>query len=61
MNHFLEKLPETQRNIFVCRYWYLDSIEAISERFGYSQSKVTTMLHRLRKKLAAQLEEEGLQ
>lgn len=61
VNHFLEKLPETQRNIFVCRYWYLDSIEAISSRFGYSQSKVTTMLHRLRKKLAAQLEEEGLQ
>ena len=61
VNRFLEALPETQRNIFVCRYWYLDSIEAISKRFGYSQSKVTTLLHRLRKRLAAQLKEEGLQ
>ena len=61
INRFLDTLPETQRNIFVCRYWYLDSIEDISARFGDSQSKVTTVLFRLRKKLAAHLEKEGLQ
>lgn len=61
INRFLDALPETQRDIFVCRYWYLDSIEDIGARFGYSQSKVTTILFRLRKKLAAHLEKEGLQ
>ena len=61
INRFLDALPETQRDIFVCRYWYLDSIEDIGTRFGYSQSKVTTILFRLRKKLAAHLEKEGLQ
>ena len=61
INRFLDTLPETQRDIFVCRYWYLDSIEDIGARLGYSQSKVTTILFRLRKKLAAHLEKEGLQ
>ena len=61
INRFLDALPETRRDIFVCRYWYLDSIEDIGARFGYSQSKVTTILFRLRKKLAAHLEKEGLQ
>lgn len=58
-NRFLETLPETERSLFLCRYWYLDSISQISETFGFTQSKVTSMLHRTRKKLKAQLEKEG--
>lgn len=57
---FLNGLPETERYIFVCRYWYLDSIADISAQYGFSQSKVKTMLWRTRKKLMLQLEKEGV-
>ena len=59
LNTFLSSLPETERNVFLCRYWYLDSIQTISEVSGFSQSKVTSMLHRLRGKLRRKLSEEG--
>ena len=59
LNRFLASLPETERNVFLCRYWYLDSIPAISEYSGFTQSKVTSMLHRTRGKLRKRLCEEG--
>ena len=59
LNAFLDQLSETERNVFLCRYWYLDSVEDITGRFGFSQSKVTSMLHRTRQKLRRQLEKEG--
>lgn len=43
----------------MCRYWYMDAIQDIAERFGYTESKVTSMLHRSRKKLKYYLEKEG--
>ena len=58
---FLDTLPITERRVFLCRYWYVDSVEAIAEKFGFSQSKVKTMLYRTRAKLRKQLAEEGLQ
>lgn len=58
-NRFLKTLPETERSLFLCRYWYLDSIDKLSKQFGFSQSKVTSMLYRTRKKLRTQLEKEG--
>ena len=58
---FLDTLPITERRVFLCRYWYVDSVEALAEKFGFSQSKVKTMLHRTRAKLRKQLAEEGLQ
>ena len=60
LNQFLEKLPETERRVFLCRYWYMDSIEDIAERFSFSQSKVASMLHRTRGKLRKVLEQEGI-
>lgn len=60
LNGFLNSLPETERNVFLCRYWYVDSIEAIVRITGFSQSKVTSMLHRTRQKLWKKLGEEGL-
>ncbi len=58
LNQFLLSLPETERNVFLCRYWYLDSIQTISEVTGFTQSKVTSMLHRTRGKLRKKLSEE---
>lgn len=59
LNQFLMSLSEAERNVFLCRYWYLDSIQIISQVSGFSQSKVTSMLHRLRGKLRKRLTEEG--
>ena len=59
-NRFLESLPETERQVFLCRYWYLDSISVIANYYGFSDSKVTSMLHRSRKKLREVLKKEGL-
>ena len=59
INGLLGKLDEEKRGIFICRYWYLDSVAAISERFSLSESKVKTTLHRCRKQLRKYLEEEG--
>ena len=59
LNAYLGTMPREKRDIFLRRYWYLDSIEAISKRFGYSQSKVKTVLYRSRLDLKAYLEKEG--
>lgn len=60
INAFLAKLPVTERRVFVCRYWYFDSISAISEQFGFSESKVKSMLFRTRTKLLNKLKKEGV-
>ena len=60
LNQWMEQLPEVERKVFLCRYWYLDSIEDIAERFAFSESKVTSMLHRTRGKLRKMLEQEGI-
>ena len=57
---FLDTLPETERNVFLRRYWCLDTIADIGGSFGFSESKVKSMLHRTRQKLRKQLEKEGL-
>ena len=59
LNGFLASLSETERNVFLCRYWYMDTIETIAKITGFSQSKVTSMLHRSRGKLRKKLAEEG--
>ena len=60
INQFLEGLPETQRNVFICRYWYMDSILSIAKQFHFSESKVKSMLMRTRKKLKQRLTKEGI-
>ena len=60
LNEFLRKLPKEERQVFVCRYWYLDPIADIAKRFGFTQSKVKSMLARTRMKLRATLTKEGI-
>ena len=59
INLFLKSLPDTERRVFLCRYWYMDSVSDIAGHFGFSGSKITSMLHRIRGKLRCQLEKEG--
>ena len=57
---FLRTLPDTERRLFLCRYWYFDSISDISKRFGYGNSKVKMTLLRTREKLRTYLEKEDI-
>lgn len=57
---FLRTLPRIECDVFLRRYWYLDSIEQIAHRYGFSQSKVKMTLKRTRDKLRAVLEKEGI-
>ena len=59
LNSFLRQLSPEARKVFICRYWYLDSIGDIARRFGFSQSKVKSMLARTRAKLRSVLIKEG--
>lgn len=61
INSFVKALPDTEQWVFLCRYWYMDSVESIAKEFGFSQSKVKSMLYRTREKLRARLIKEGLQ
>ena len=61
MNAFLDKLPAGKRNVFVCRYWYFDSIADIASRFGMTENHVSVMLNRLRLKLHKYLLERGFE
>lgn len=60
IERFLESLTQTERMVFLCRYWYLDSTEEIAEKSGFTVSKVKSMLLRIRRRLYARLQEEGL-
>lgn len=60
IDKFLGTLSDDERRVFVCRYWYFDSIRDISLRFEFSQSKVKMMLKRIREKLLAKLGKEGI-
>lgn len=60
INAFLSALPREDRQIFVRRYNFADSIEAIANMFGLKAKTVAMRLFRLRKKLEKYLAEEGL-
>ena len=59
VERFLRTLPRTERRLFLCRYWYFDSIAELSRSFGFSESNVKSMLWRCRNKLRRRLEKEG--
>ena len=58
LNEFLYQLREADRDIFIRRYWYLDSIKEIAKRHGVSEGCIKTNLCRNRKRLRRILERE---
>lgn len=56
---FVRGLSDSERRIFLCRYWYMESIGEIAQRFGFTQGKVKTTLSRTRQKLKKHLETVG--
>ena len=59
INRFLATLTNEKRNIFVRRYWYMDSVASISSFYGLKQSKVKSILFRSRNELRQYLKKEG--
>lgn len=57
---FLRAQPRTERNIFIGRYWYLYPIRDLAEAYRMSESKVASLLYRMRNKLKLHLEKEGI-
>ena len=60
VDRFLRTQPETARNVFLRRYYFLDERTEIAARFGISAAQVSVILSRTRKRLRNYLKEEGL-
>jgi len=60
IERFLDSLEQADRLVFLLRYWQLEPVAAIARRMAWSESKVTSRLFRLRKRLKSQLEKEGI-
>lgn len=59
ISRYLRSLSEQPRNVFICRYFFMDSVKEIAVSQNASESKIKSMLHRTRKGLKAYLEREG--
>lgn len=59
LDAFLDTLAETDRFLFVRRYWYADSVTALAAELGVSGNSVSVRLSRLREKLKRTLRKEG--
>lgn len=60
LNTFVRGLPPQERAAFIHRYWYGESIAELQARTGWTQSKLTSLLLRLRRRLKKHLEKEGV-
>ena len=56
---FLRTFPKDDRQLFIRRYWFCDSVEELAECFGWSKSKIKSKLFRLRNRLRDHLTREG--
>lgn len=59
INRFLKAAAVRECDIFLSRYFYLETISEIARRYGLKESNVTVILSRTRKKLREFLIKEG--
>jgi len=57
---FLRSQPELDRRLFVRRYFHMEPLAVLGERFGLTQGQIKSRLHRTRQKLKLALREEGI-
>lgn len=60
INDFLYTQPQIKRTVFVRRYWHLWAIRTIAEKYDMTESKVASILFRMRNELKEHLEKEGI-
>ncbi len=61
ISRFLRKQKDTERNVFLRRYYFFDSVSEIAERYSFTESKVKNMLYRTRNRLRKYLIKEGVE
>lgn len=59
VNLFLHTIPKRECDIFLCRYFFLETTDKIAQRYGMRESNVLVILSRVRKKLRKFLIKEG--
>ena len=59
LDAFLDTLGSQDRNLFLRRYWFFDSVRQLSRSFGMTESHVKVKLYRMRKALKHYLEQEA--
>ena len=57
---FLKTLPTERRRMFLLRYWYLMPMREIAQRLGWTEGRVRTTMHRIRRQLLTYLQERGM-
>ena len=60
ISDFLRAEKADARNVFLRKYWFFDSVSDIAARYGFSESKVKSMLLRTRNRLKDYLTKEGI-
>ena len=58
---FLREQSEPVCDVFIRKYYFFDSVADIAKRYGFSQSKVKSMLYHTRNKLKEYLTKEGIE
>lgn len=61
INTFVRSLPTDSQRVFIGRYYFFDSVKAISAYCGISEPSVKTMLFRIRRSLKEYLVKEGFE
>jgi len=59
ISDYIRRLSPKTRNVFVGRYYFMDSIKIVAANNSMSESKVKSMLYRTRLGLKEHLEKEG--
>ena len=60
VNRFLTQAKETDRILFMKRYWFCMEVDEISKETGLSKNHINVRLHRTREKLKTYLMKENL-
>lgn len=61
ISDFLRNANKDVRNVFMRKYYFFDSIGDIAKRYGFTESKVKSMLFHTRNKLKKYLIQEGVE
>ncbi len=58
---YLKALDKRTRDVFICRYYFMDPLSEIADYCQMTESAVKSLLHRTRQGLRRHLEQEGFE
>ena len=59
LTDFLEDLPDTERNLFILRYWHGHSVKRLAKAYRLRPNTLSARLYRTREKFRTYLTERG--